>query len=44
MGMVGVIQVGKPVNLAEAKAVATKEQASFAMNKTRFDLALAQVK
>lgn len=44
MGMVGVIQVGKPVNLAEAKAFATKEQAGFAMNKTRFDTALAQVK
>ena len=44
MGMVGVIQVGKPVNLAEAKAAATKEQAGFAMNKTRFDTALAKVK
>ena len=44
MGMVGVIQVGKPVNLAEAKALATKEQAGFAMNKTRFDAALAKVK
>ena len=44
MGMVGVIQVGKPVNLTEAKAVAAKEQAAFAMNKTRFDVALAQVK
>lgn len=44
MGMVGVIQVGKPVNLAEAKALATKEQAGFAMNKTRFDAAMAKVK
>ena len=44
MGMVGVIQVGKPVNLADAKAAATKEQAGFAMNKTRFDTALAKVK
>ena len=44
MGMVGVIQAGKPVNLAEAKAAATKEQAGFAMNKTRFDTALAKVK
>ncbi len=44
MGMVGVIQVGKPVNLADAKAAAAKEQAGFAMNKTRFDVALAKVK
>ncbi len=44
MGMVGVIQAGKPVNLAEAKAGATKEQTSFAMGKDRFDKALAQVK
>ena len=44
MGMVGVIQVGQPTNLAEAKAAATKEQAGFAMNKTRFDMALAKVK
>ena len=44
MGMVGVIQAGKPLNLAEAKAIATKEQATFALGKTRFDTALAQVK
>ena len=44
MGMVGVIQVGKPVNLADAKAAASKEQAGFALNKTRFDIALAKVK
>ncbi len=44
MGMVGVIQAGKPVNLADAKAAAAKEQASFAMGKDRFDKALAQVK
>lgn len=44
MGMVGVLQVGKPVNLAEAKALATKEQATFAMGKDRFDKALKQVK
>lgn len=44
MGMVGVIQAGKPVNLAEAKAAATKEQAGFAIGKDRFDKALAQVK
>ncbi|ASI68628.1 pseudoazurin [Diaphorobacter nitroreducens] len=44
MGMVGVIQAGKPVNLADAKAAAAKEQATFAMGKDRFDKALAQVK
>lgn len=44
MGMVGVIQAGKPVNLADAKAVAAKEQAAFAMGKDRFDKALAQAK
>lgn len=44
MGMVGVIQAGKPVNIAEAKAIATKEQATFAMGKDRFDKALALVK
>lgn len=44
MGMVGVIQAGKPVNLADAKATAAKEQAAFAMGKDRFDKALAQVK
>lgn len=42
--MVGVIQAGKPVNLAEAKALAAKEQATFALGKTRFDLAFAQVR
>lgn len=44
MGMVGVIQAGKPVNLAEAKALAAKEQATFAMGKDRFDKALALAK
>lgn len=44
LGMVGVIQAGKPVNLAEAKALAVKEQAAFALGKTRFDAAIAQVK
>lgn len=44
MGMVGVIQAGKPVNLADAKAAAAKEQASFVVGKDRFDKALAQVK
>lgn len=44
MGMVGVIQAGKPVNLAAAREAAKKEAASFAMGKDRFDKALAQVK
>ena len=44
MGMAGVIQVGKPVNLAAVREVALKEQASWAMNKDRFDKAFAQVK
>ncbi len=42
MGMVGVIQAGKPVNLADAKAAAAKESAAFAIGKDRFDKALAQ--
>ena len=44
MGMVGVVQAGKAINLAQAKAVATKEQAGFAIGKDRFDKALALVK
>lgn len=44
MGMVGVIQAGKPVNLDAVKAVAAKEQATFMMGKDRFDKALAQAR
>jgi pseudoazurin len=44
MAMVGVIQAGKPVNLAAARDSAQKAAAGFAMNKDRFDKALAQVK
>lgn len=44
MGMVGVIQAGKAVNLEAAKAKATQDQATFMMGKDRFDKALAQVK
>ena len=44
MGMVGVIQVGKPVNLAEAKKIAIDEQSKFAMNKDAYSKLLAQVK
>ena len=43
MGMAGVIQAGKPANLAAAKAAASKEQATWALNKDRFDKAMAQV-
>jgi pseudoazurin len=44
MGMVGVIQVGKPVNLEEANSAAAAESAKFVMNKDRFERELAQVK
>ena len=44
MGMAGVIQAGKALNLAQAKAAAAKEQAGFTMGRDRFDKALAQVK
>lgn len=44
MGMVGVIQAGKPVNLAAAREAAKKESAGFAVGKNRFDKALALVK
>jgi pseudoazurin len=44
MGMVGVIQAGKPVNLADARAAATKSSASFVMGKDRYEKALALVK
>ena len=44
MGMVGVVQVGKAVNLEEAKKKATEESAKMIMNKDRFAKALEQVK
>jgi len=44
MGMVGVVQVGKAVNLAEAKGKAAEESAKMIMNKDRFTKALEQVK
>ena len=44
MGMVGVIQAGKPTNLAAAKALAATESKAFALGKDRFDKALALVK
>lgn len=44
MGMVGVVQVGKAVNLEEAKGKAAEESAKMIMNKDRFAKALEQVK
>jgi len=44
MGMVAVVQAGKPVNLAEAKKKATEEEAKMLSNKDRFDKLLAMVK
>ena len=37
MGMVGIIQVGKPTNLEAAKKFFKKFQKKFVMNKNRFD-------
>jgi len=44
MGMVAVVQVGKPVNLAEAKKKAAEESSHMIQFKDRFDKLLAQVK
>lgn len=44
LGMVAVLQAGKPVNLAEAKKRATEEEAKMLTNKDRFDKLLAMVK
>ena len=44
MGMAGVIQVGKPANLAEAKGQAEALSKSFVMNKDRLAGYMAQVK
>ncbi|MDX9730518.1 MAG: pseudoazurin [Bdellovibrionales bacterium] len=44
MAMVGLIQVGKPTNLAEAKTAAAEVAKKFVMNKDRFDKYFAQVK
>ena len=43
MGMAGVVLVGNPVNLQEAKAVADKESSKFVLNKDRFEKELAQI-
>jgi len=44
MGMVGVVQVGKAVNLEEARKKAAEASAKMIMNKDRFTKALDQVK
>jgi len=44
MGMVAVLQAGKPVNLAEAKKKAAEEEAKMLANKDRYDKLLAMVK
>lgn len=44
LGMVGVIQVGKAGNLAEAKKAAEEFKSSIAVNKERLDKYLGQVK
>lgn len=44
MAMVGVIQVGAPTNLADAKKGAADLSKAFVMNKDRLDKYLAQVK
>lgn len=44
MGMVGVIQVGKAINLDEARTESEKLSKTFVMNKDRLSKALAQVK
>lgn len=43
MGMVGVVQVGQPVNLDAAKKAAAAASAQFVMNKNRLATALGQV-
>jgi pseudoazurin len=44
MAMAGVIQVGKPVNLADAKKQSAELAKGFVMNKDRLSKALDQVK
>ena len=44
MAMVGVIQVGKATNLAEAQKAATAYSAKFVMNKDRLSKYMAKVK
>lgn len=44
MGMVAVLQAGKPVNLAEARKKAVEESAKMLKNKDRFDKLLSMVR
>lgn len=44
MAMIGVIQVGKPTNLAEVQTAAKELSKSFVMQKDRLDKIMAQVK
>jgi pseudoazurin len=44
MGMVAVVQVGKPVNLAEAKKKAAEESSHMLQFKDRYEKLLAMVK
>ncbi|MDA8416152.1 MAG: plastocyanin/azurin family copper-binding protein [Betaproteobacteria bacterium] len=44
LGMVAVIQAGKPVNLEAARQKAAEESAHMMVGKDRFEKALAQVK
>ncbi|SPE23005.1 Pseudoazurin (Blue copper protein) [Burkholderiales bacterium] len=44
MGMVAVVQAGKPGNLADAKKKAAEESAKMLSNKDRYDKLLAMVK
>lgn len=44
MGMVGVVLVGSPVNLEEARAVAGRETSKLVLNKDRLEKELAQIK
>jgi len=44
MGMAGVILVGKPVNLDEAKRVAKAESRKFVLNKDRLEMELGQIR
>jgi len=43
MGMVGVIQVGNPVNLKEARTIASAQSAKFVFNKDRFEREFEQM-
>ena len=43
MAMVGVIQVGEAVNMAEVKEAASNQKATFIMNGTRLEQYLSQL-